>query len=295
MRSPLERSAAAAISPSGRLRPGDGGGRQHLPRRVVEPVERTREELADDPAAVGGAHELLDEQRIAAGPGVQLDGIDGVDRAVDRAGRFRRRELAHRVDVEPTEGDHPRRATQVVQAGHVRLAVPAGGDERNRCVVHGPGQVLEHPDGGRVGPVQVLEDDQRRRARRQRLGQRFEVVPSTLLGRDREVAERLDAERAVDSAPELHRLPPGPVGLAPQHPHAPGPRDRRSLVRQTGLADAGLADDQRETGPARSRGVERRLQAAPPRDPGRRARPEVPRSPPGLATAWLDRVSAGAN
>jgi hypothetical protein len=55
---------------------GDRGGRQHPCALGVEAVEGPLEDFVDDPAAVGRAHELLDEQRIATGPGVEASGVD---------------------------------------------------------------------------------------------------------------------------------------------------------------------------------------------------------------------------
>ena len=208
-------------------------------RRVVEPLERTVQEPADDAAPAGRSDEFLDEQRVSAGAGVQ---VVSVDLAVGRTGRLRCDELPYSVDIESGKRDQPRGATQVVQAGRVGLVIAAASHERDRCVVHSARQVLEHPDGSGVGPVQILEQNQRRGAGGECIGQQFEVVPTTRLGREGRVAYRLDPEGAVHSAPQLHRIAPGPVGLTPQHPHPRGSGDRRGFVEQTGLAYAGFAD-----------------------------------------------------
>ena len=100
----------------GGVRPSSGGDRQPVLRRIVEPLERTVQELVDDPAPAGRADEFLDEQRVSAGAGVQ---IVSVDLAVGRTGRLRCDELPDGVDIESGETGQPRGATQVVQAGRV--------------------------------------------------------------------------------------------------------------------------------------------------------------------------------
>ena len=258
MTSPLERSAAAAINSRGVSDPATAAVANTCREALSNRLNERCEELADDPAAVGRAHELLDEQRVAAGAGVQLGGVDRAvdpDRAIPRprVGALRR----HRAHRGRCTRDERRRSSKRGMSGsRSRLvatkAIGASSTDRGRCWSTQMAVGSAQCRSSRTTNAGAHADE--------RVGQRFEVVPSTHLGRDCRVAERLDAERAVDSAPELHRLPPGPVGLAPQDPHARGPRDRRSFVHQSGLADAGLADHQRDAGPARSRGVERRPQ-----------------------------------
>ena len=184
-----------------RARARDRGGGQQRTSVVVEPFERAFEDVTDHPAAVGGAYELPHEERIAAGPSLQRDGVDGV-------GRLGGGEPAHAFDVEPSELPRARDPAHAIDAGHVGFVISAGHHQRDRRVGERPGQVLEHPDRDRIGPVEVFEDHQGGRARDQRVGQRFELFPSSLLGRERQIADALDTERAVDAPPELHRFPP---------------------------------------------------------------------------------------
>ena len=258
MRAPLERSVAAAISSRGVSDPATAAIASTCRVASSNRSNERVQELADDPAAVGGAHELLDEQRIAAGAGVQ---------------RRRRRSGCR---IEP--GDSAAASWRTASTSSPPRAITR--DERRRSSRRGMSGswsrlVATNAIGasstarGRCWSTQIaVGSAQCRSSRTTSAGAHAESASAsdsrwshrrTSAG-SVEVAERLDAERAVDSAPELHRLPPGPVGLAPQHPHARGPRDRRAFVDETGLADAGLADHQRDAGPARSRGVERGLQ-----------------------------------
>jgi len=160
----------------GRARAGDRGGRQQRSSVIAEPIERPLEDLPDHAAPVGGAHELLHEQRIAGCPRMERD-------RVHRCRGLRGRQPANAIDVEPAQLHHSGHASHPIETGHPVLVIPTGRDQRDGSVAEGPRQVVEHPDRDWVGPVQVLEHHQRRLARAQRVGQRFEMFPPSLLDR----------------------------------------------------------------------------------------------------------------
>ena len=140
----------------------------------------------------------------------------------------------------------PGRHVAAIELGHVRLVVAAGRHERHRRIAKRSRQLLEHPDRHRVRPVEVVEDHDRRRRRAQRSGQRVEVLPPPVGGRDRRIVGRIDAERPVHPAPQLHRLADRRVGFAVQHPHPGRPGAVRRLVGEPGLADSRLANQQHD-------------------------------------------------
>jgi len=81
-------------------RPGAGHrcDRQRIPAVDVESVQRTIQHHRS-PAPARRAQEFLDEQRIAARPGAQLDRVDHPC----LVGNLGADQLTHPLDVEPTE------------------------------------------------------------------------------------------------------------------------------------------------------------------------------------------------
>ena len=136
-----------------RARARDRRGAQQRTSVVVEPFERAFEDVTDHAAAIGGAYELPHKERIATGPSLQRDGVDGV-------GRLGGGEPAHPFDVEPSERHETRYPSHAIDAGHVGFVISAGHHERDRHVGERPWQVLEHPDRDRIGPLEVFEDHQ---------------------------------------------------------------------------------------------------------------------------------------
>ena len=239
--------------PQGRPATGHGRRPEQPPGVCVELLQRVVEHVADHPAAVRGVQQLTYEQWVASGAGRERDGVD-------RPARLSSRQLVHGVGVQAFETHDPADTSQRIEFGHVRLAVAAGRDERHRRVAERSRQLLEHPDRRRVRPVEVVEDHDRWRRRAQRSGQRVEMLPPPVGGRDRRIVGRIDAERPVHPAPQLHRLADRRVGFAVQHPHPGRPGAVRRLVGQPGLANSRLANHQHDVRAAATRRVHRRLQ-----------------------------------
>ena len=137
---------------------GQRGGGQQLSGVGVEARQGAIEDLTDHAAAVRGTQQLPHEQRVAARPGVELDGVG-------RRGALRRGESAHRLDVEPAERHESGEPSERVEPRHARLVVAARRHERDGRLAECPRQVLEHPHRHRIGPVEVLEHHHGRRRR----------------------------------------------------------------------------------------------------------------------------------
>ena len=156
-----------------------------------------------------GGEDLRDEERVAGRAFVEVAAVVGVrvpDERGDRdAGEGRqgdpRRTLARQL---------PERDPQRMRP--VELVVTVGGDDEGREVVEPAGQEPEDVEGGGVGPVEVLEDEDRRgqavragldRARqrvddlrgRRLLGDEHREVAAGLLG---DVGERPERPRGVE-------------------------------------------------------------------------------------------------
>ncbi len=157
----------------------------------------------------------------------------------------------------------------------VQLVGPVRHEEGDRHAAECLDEVRGEVEGGAVGPVQVLEDDEQRLIGSEALEQaqhRLEQLRSLLgraLGRlaerghqsrqqpaggaeDRgellgrggpgEIAERLDQRRERQALrSELH-------AVARQHPHPGRRREPRRLVHEPGLADSRLAGEEHQAG-----------------------------------------------
>lgn len=92
-----------------RVRAADRGGRQSFPGAGGEPLQGPPEHLADHRAAIRRTEQFLDQQRIPAGPDLQIDRVESTDGAdgADRPGSVLRHQPADPVDVQATESDRP--------------------------------------------------------------------------------------------------------------------------------------------------------------------------------------------
>ncbi len=167
--------------------------------------------------------------------------------------RQQRRGLRGGEAIQPYVGDrvpafHPgQQAGHRLAAGH--LVRPVRADEQPRPAL--VGDPLEQRRALRVGPVQVLEDDDRGRVADQ-VGQDGEAGVQPLDRAAPRVGQRrqlllVDLRAAVDGVQE-HLVRPGQragLGLTDQH-HGLRRHGRQQLVHQPGLADARLARDERD-------------------------------------------------
>jgi hypothetical protein len=182
----------------------------------------------------------------------------------------------HQIDIPP--------ASQAAQCGGRRFLVAGGGDDREP----GPGdrarQVAEQRRGVRVGPVQVVEQECRAGRREhpqqafaehqrgvdQRLGHTRGRPVGAQPAQRREIRPDLGCLHRSVQPPD--RLRHGPVGAGAvdrrtaQYGQSQPGGDRRYLVEEAALADAGLT--QHESGPAVA-GRGGRHQSAQPRQLGR--------------------------
>ena len=217
-------------------------------------------------------HQLLEEERVPAG--AHVEGVDGAERRL--LVEHGRQEAADLRGGEAVEVD-VRDPVPPVEAGHGvggRVAAgqavgPVGPHQHQaptrprRARRRGLGQALEHGDALGVGPVEVLEHEERGAATGP-VAQRPHQVdpgPDALLrgavgvahgGHEgREVGAAVVGHRGVarghvDRVEEqLHRPSDGArVGLAGED-ERPGGRPPHQLLDEPGLADAGLAGHQR--------------------------------------------------
>ena len=220
----------------------------HVPR------QRPFAELVEVVVAAG-LEQLLEEERVAAGAVVQRDG-GAVGRRVPDDGleELRRVGEAEAVEAQVDDGVPALEARQQlgerVPAGD--LVGPVGADEQPAA-----GQVghpLEEGDALRVGPVQVLEDDDRRAGRGEvaddlQPGLQPLHHPAVRVG-DRLHQGRVELVRdggaAVHGVEQQLERPAqrARVGLPAQDRHG-GRLGRDQLLDQAGLADAGLPGQDR--------------------------------------------------
>jgi hypothetical protein len=173
--------------------PGDGRGAHHRDRGVVEPLEADQEHVGQvlgDPAVASRARtdQLLDEERVALGPGDDVaDPLLGErDRAqlVDQAAYVRGRQ---RLDLDALDTGHPRPLGDLAaeRVAAVEIVGAVGGDEGDRGV-EPPAEEEAHQVAGRlVGPVEVLDDEQEGALTADGLGEGVDAVEEGgLVGRD---------------------------------------------------------------------------------------------------------------
>ena len=183
-----------------------------------------------------GARQLLEQQRVAPGPREHaLAVVRVVEAGQQGLGGF----ASERAEVERGGGTDRQQPLR-------HVARTERGDKQVRPLGRAPHQVLEQFQRGRVGPVDVVEDESERMASRKRVKPVAQpTVQPPSLGwrrgrRERHVVEwleRLGHRREGDVALQLGRP-------APQHREAAFGRPVAEPVEQAGLADAGLAAHQ---------------------------------------------------
>jgi hypothetical protein len=274
-----------------------GGAEDHL-RLAREPPEPVADRLAQldgdrkpagrlrqvqpgaaryQPAPLGeGARDLLDEKRVALALAVDQSGQARRDRGFEQPGEQRGRgRLVESAEVERRGQPQAVQLDEGVLEHGIRPELrPAVGrhDEQARVAQSAP-QVEQQLEAGRVGPMEVVEQDEEwsaarqgpgelgpgfeegrpvfrtgRRAGRAQLreqveqpaGSRAELAPSRRLTHVVDVAAERFGERLVRRKPlpfvggALENAPAGPRGLGSE------------LEQQPALADARLAVDHRE-------------------------------------------------
>ncbi len=234
--------------------PEHRGRVDHLAHGDVEIVELGPHQLGHRPRQgwlvvtaghlTGGRGQLLQEERVAPGAGVQdVDGaerrllvVDGVQEVAD---------LGRAQPVEPDVGDR----VPPLDAGQglgrwmpARQPVgPVGADEQGRAPGR-PGlrEPLEHRHALGVRPVQVLEHHQGRRAPAQQANE-VDAGTHTLVGRPVGIAHERD--RLVDGIAARRPIVTPVAGLRPLLPRGQGGGHRieQQLQRSAHRAGIGLA------------------------------------------------------
>ena len=249
----------------------DGRDGEHLVGGVAEPREADADGVAHAlrhlrrPDLGQPAEDLLDEERVAAGAGVDAGG--DVVGAEQRAG-----ECGDVVLVEPAQPDAVERAVALEvgeRAGERAVAaefgVPVGADDRERPGARRPEHEAREQQRAAIGPVEVVDHQQQRRA----VGERgVDGVEQAVAGAGftgRAGLERVGgpglAQRLRERLERRERLL---RAAAEQDGGAVGERRGGELVGEPGLADAGLAGQQHQpavavhlhAGPRRAQAVE---------------------------------------
>jgi len=256
-----------------------GGGAYDGPGRVAQPVEPDEEdvgELVGDPVvrAAGGADELLDEERVALGAGDDVLPLAPAHRGVDRGDQVPDVVVAERVEGEAADPGHARPLGHLAAQGvpAVQVVGAVGRDDRDRADEGPAEEVGEQVAGGLVGPVGVLDHDQRGRLVGDRLEQAVHgreelaavdgldpLVGGALApGREQAGESGVELGDALDHIGELRHetvehLGEGQVGqgavaeveaVAGVHLPPAGAGERGELLQQPGLSDARVAGEQ---------------------------------------------------
>ncbi len=235
-------------------RRGDGDGVEQRTRIVGETGRAGEHGIAHGfrDGAVAAREHLRDEERVPAGQPVQLDGVD-----LPRGGQLGDGVLRERRHREPcdlgTRGELADHDTQRVSAVQV---VPVRRQDEHRRPADLPRQQPERVERGLVRPVDVLEDDDRRRTGSDGPEQR-----SDHLGR---AAVECLAQISVRALGDIEERPERPgreegVAAAPEHAHAETPVAK--VADRGRLAHACLAGDQHEATSSGPRLVETHPQA----------------------------------
>ena len=229
--------------------------------QAANPGEHGLDDRGGDDVGRGGQH-LGDEERVAAGDAVHGAGVGAGARGQPPHRRARQRRQRQPVHRAPGQG-----AQQALQrVRRAELVVAEGQDEHRGDRLDPPRQVAEHVERRVVGPVDVL-DDERRRRRGRELGQDrgVDVVHGPALG-ERRLERSTGLERGVAQRaerPRRHQV----VARRQQHPRAAGRRSREG-ADHAGLADPGAAADAarptrgRRRRPRRRRSVRRACRRA---------------------------------
>ncbi len=130
----------------------------------------------------------------------------------------RHRTRAQRLEPEPAHGSHGR---QLAEHRAQRVLSPeiisVRDDEHRARVLHSAPRIDEEVERGRVGPVQILQDDDRRRAVERACADQLDEEPMSIVavGELRQVATRCagDVDHGTERSGSVQR-----VALAPQHP-----------------------------------------------------------------------------
>jgi hypothetical protein len=197
-----------------------------------------------------GGERLGHEERVAGGPAMQRGGIDAVRRGQLGHRRERQRQQPQAVG-RPLARQLTQRHAQRVPT--VQLVVAVAGDQQRRDARDPPAAQPQHVERRLVGPVHVLEHDDRRPAQLAQERRGHDVRRCALRHRRGELAagDRADVLQGTQRGEREER-----VALTPQ--------DLRVAVlaeaaQQGGLADARLAGHEHQPAAARhERGVERR-------------------------------------
>ncbi len=244
---------AQAVRDGRRQRPGHGTARQLRGTRV-----------GDGQAGAAGQRgdELGDVERVPRGPLGQPE-----QAALGLAAGQRRHELGHRRLGQPGErqpgriGRHPAQRQQVLALRH-RACHP---DQQQRRL-HRPGQPSPQPDRGLVGPLQVIDDQDRRLHRALLSDERQQLLGQCRRHVGAAVRADLPAQQPHDRGPpgirgglahpqplqqrhQRQRLPQLVAG-APEHLAACLRRVGHRRAHQRRLADTRLALDEHRAAPA---------------------------------------------
>jgi hypothetical protein len=186
-----------------------------------------------------GGERFDDEEGVAGGLAVQLLGVDAV-----RLGEPRDRHRGEPAEPHPPDGAAGRQLAEhdPERMRAVELVVAVGGHDQGRHRLHPAGEQQQDVQGRLVGPVHVLEHEDRRGPRAQLPGERRRhlvrhgaarddrpELAAGPLGDRQQRAERARGEQRVAAAPENPRRS---AVLFAEAPH------------QRGLADPRLAADQ---------------------------------------------------
>jgi hypothetical protein len=279
---------------------GGRGQAQQAPRPVVEPghaleqqvAQATRERTA--PLAAG-VEQLLGEEGVALGAG---DDRRRERRRQRRVG-VRLQQRCQLIVAERAELQHQRRARAAHATGQPAHApgrgvlVRAVGPElEDRQVVQVVGEEDDQVERGGVGPVEVLQHQQQRRAGRALAEQRERLLEQAQprAGRPRlDVQERAQGSQRLGERLERQLRADQVDRAAEQHLEALAAGTAGQIGREPGLADARFPGDQHGPTLAGPRRVERPrelLDLAPAPD----EQPTCPSFHPGsiapLAAAW---------
>ena len=236
----------------GHGRPGHGRDLQHLLGRLGQQLDPGQQGVAQAGrqlalGTAGGGGQLLDEEGVAAGAGVDPPGQLGRDRRPLDAGQLGRH--LGRAEAGQLQALDPAAAVQLGQerpqrVAAVQLVGAVGSDQQEAAVAQVADQEGEQVAGGPVGPVQVLDHQHGPALGAQALQhpeQQLEQPPLLRPGAGG-CGQPVEGRLAIGYAP-----PPG--GRAPDRVGAPwvgAPGGSRwaQLGQEAGQLGPGLAGDQ---------------------------------------------------
>ena len=231
----------------------DRGGVEHLPRRRAQRLDAGEHGVADRRGQLDAARgeRLGHEERVPGRPAVQLGGVDAVRRGELRDGLDRQRrepQPVGRVAARELAERDPQRV------GAVELVVAVAGDEQRRDGRDAAAEQAQHVERRLVGPVHVLEHDDRRLAAGQLAQQRRgDRVGGGAVGdglRELAAGDRGDVGQRSERGQREER-----VAVAPEDPRRLRPA-LAEAAQEHGLADAGLARHEHEPAARAARRLE---------------------------------------